>query len=576
MLKSSILDVKIYQSYIKHFFRRYWYFLLVFPPVVLFLACTFFTSEIAGFIMQLSPPSSEQGPSFYTDFVNLAAKEILWISLFFFLAFALTIYPSDTALKQFFALDLGLRLKVYSGICCIVFLGASIITAFQTLEVFPNSSNEYAYLVQAEMFSRGKLWERSHSLPDFFYFNNMIQQDGIMVSRYLPGWPLFMSLAFGIGVSPAFVNPVLGLLALIVLYFLARKCHGESVAFWSLIGVAFTGYYVFQSASYVSHVLSALLSLLFVANIYLYQRNQSILYGLLAGFCLGLMAITRCYSALLVFLPFMICITFQYRARALRLFFMMLLGAMPSVAYFLWYNYSITGDPFQTVTLWAHPLQHPGFVRGHNFVKAAEHLARWGFMFMYWVSPGLLILYLFLLWGKIRSATERFLYPEDYIFSSLALGYFFYFQIGGNQYGPRFLFEGFPFLVLFIVRQIYHMRTKWLMAFFTASVLLAVMKFGFISDREDLIIDQRQDLFNLTKEYELSNAVVIVSSGTSPIRPMPPDDLTRNDHKFQNDVIYALDIPHISEQLMDYYPDRAFYKYVREADYVNGKLIKIK
>ena len=90
------------------------------------------------------------------------------------------------------------------------FLFMTIFIARDTLEQFPNSSDEYAYLVQAEMFSRGKLWEGAHDLPDFFYYNNIAQHEGILISRFPPGWPLFLSIAFEIDMPSSLVNPILG------------------------------------------------------------------------------------------------------------------------------------------------------------------------------------------------------------------------------------------------------------------------------------------------------------------------------------------------------------------------------
>jgi hypothetical protein len=57
---------------------------------------------------------------------------------------------------------------------------------------------------------------------------------------------------------------------------------------------------------------------------------------------------------------------------------------------------------------------------------------------------------------------------------------------------------------------------------------------------------------------------------------MPRGDLTRNDPKFMNDVIYVLELPRINDQIMEYYSDRAVYKYVRDLNEPQGELIKIR
>ena len=172
-------------------------------------------------------------------------------------------------------------------------------------------------------------------------------------------------------------------------------------------------------------------------------------------------------------------------------------------------------------------------------------------MFFYWASPGLLFLYLAFLWRKIKSPAERFIKPEDYAFLCLLVGYFFYYQIGGNQYGPRFFFEAFPFVILLVVSKVFQLREKWAMAVLFASLIYAVVKLPFIVYREEMIVDQRKDLYDIVQEEKIENAVVFIESPTSPIRPMPADDLTRNDPRFSNSVLYALELPAISGQLMD-------------------------
>jgi hypothetical protein len=575
MFKSSILN---YQSTIINSIKSnsvaYW-ILFTLLPVASYFILLFFETEIAAFIMSLFPASPRQGFSYYRDIVYLVRTEILWVGFLLILTLVLALYPSRAALENF--LNFRTRKAVfYMMLIGSAFFFVTIFIARDTLEQFPNSSDEYAYLVQAEMFSRGKLWEAAHDLPDFFYYNNIAQHEGILISRFPPGWPLLLSTAFEVGMPSSLVNPILGIVTLVVFYFFARKYYGERIAIWSLLALAFTGYYIFNSASYYSHVSCLLVTLLFVFNVYLYQDKKNIVYGLLAGFCLGLVVIIRYYTAVLIFLPFLVYWLLQYRLKTVLLFLWLGIGSLPCLVYLLSYNYSITGNALLPVTVWAYPDEQLGFVKGHTFLKGMEHIIRRIFMFFYWASPGLLVLYFVFLWRKIKSPHERFLKPEDYTFITLTVGYLFYYQIGGNQYGPRFLFEALPFVVLFVVSKVFQAREKWTTALLLASILYALVRLPFIVYREEKIVDQRQDLYDLVEEEKIRNAVVFVSSPTSPIRPMPVDDLTRNDPRFGNSVLYALELPKINDQLMEYYGDRSFYRYVRDVDNPQGQLIKIR
>ena len=158
----------------------------------------------------------------------------------------------------------------------------------------------------------------------------------------------------------------------------------------------------------------------------------------------------------------------------------------------------------------------------------------------------------------------------------LTIGYFFYYEIGGNQYGPRFFFEALPFMVLFVLNKVLQGREKWAVALLIASMLYPLVKLPFIIHREELIVDQRKDLYDLVEEQKIRHAIVFVAAPTSPLRPMPVEDLTRNDSHFVNDVIYVLEKPRINDQVIEYYGDRSVYRYQRELNNPQGELIKIK
>ena len=545
-------------------------------PILIFFSLLFFETELAALLMRWFPPAPAQGKVFYTDIIYLARVEILWLLLFFIIAAVFASVSSTNSLDQFFVVRSRTKAVYYMMLASVLFFAGAIFINRVVLEDFPNSSDEYAYIFQAEMFSRGKWWERAHDLPDFFYHNNIAQHDGILVSRFPPGWPLVLSTAFEIGLQPSLINPLLGLIAIVFFYFFVRRYYDQTVAICSLFALAFTGFYLFNAASYFSHVSCLLATLLFVFCVYRYSDKRNLVYGLLAGFFLGFIVLIRYYTALLIFLPFLVYLVIEHKWKAIPLFFWMGIGGVPCLAYLLWYNYAITGNPFVPVTVWAYPSEQLGFVKGHTFWRGVEHLVRRIIMLIYWTSPGLLILYAVFLWRKIKSPAERFLKPEDYAFLSLAVGYFFYYEIGGNQYGPRFLFEGFPFLVVFVVSKVLQTREKWAMILLLVSLIYPLIKLPFISYREAYVIDQRQDLYDLVRDQKVTNAVVLIASPTSPLRPMPIGDLTRDDAGFMNDVIYVRSLPAINNQLMEYYNDRSFYKYVRDIDKPHGELIKIR
>jgi hypothetical protein len=451
-----------------------------------------------------------------------------------------------------------------------------VLVAFRTLESFPNSSDEYAYLYQARTLSEGKLWEASHELHDFFYFNHIASKDGIAVSRFPPGWPLILAGGYYIGLNPIFVNPILGGLLLIVFFAFVNRYYNPRIALWSLIALALSSFFIFNSASFFSHTSCALFVLCFVYGCYLYFEKPKPHYLLLAGFCLALVAITRYFTAILVFIPFFFFFIRNCKLGCFKAFFWLGVGASPCIAFLFWYNYSITGNALLPVTMWAYNDEGLGFVRGHTVLKGIEHIVRWLGMFLYWCSPAILVFYFLALADKISNSNARWTHPQDYLFLILLAGYFFYYQIGGNQYGPRFLFEALPFVIVFVVTNVLHFNKKWITGLFVAGLIFAIVKFPFIAWRENKVIEQRRDLYSLVQKRDIRNAIVVVSSYTSVIRPMPIGDLTRNDVYYLNDVLYAIDLQQRNQELMEYYPERAFYRYVREVNDEKGKLIRIR
>jgi hypothetical protein len=91
-----------------------------------------------------------------------------------------------------------------------------------------------------------------------------------------------------------------------------------------------------------------------------------------------------------------------------------------------------------------------------------------------------------------------------------------------------------------------------------------------------MIIEERTDVYTQVEKYNLSNSIVLLSSGTSVIRPMPSGDLTRNDFDYRNDILFAIDDDRYNDALMKHFPSRSFYKYVRDKENKTGKLIPVR
>ena len=574
MVKFFFSAFKSYPGTLSTSIRSRWIPALFLVPLIAYFIFRIYENELTGLIIPLFPVEEDKSFGFYQDFLRLCFNEMLWLS--FYLLSAWCIYvsgPGPGFLRGMESRVIDRSLLSAILIISITFIG-TILIAYFALHGFANSGDEYVYLYQAKTLSEGKLWNEAHPLPDFFLYSHIPQHEAISVGRFPPGWPLILSLPYALNIPPLWLNPVLAGVTLWLFYSFGSRYYGHRVALWALIALAFTSFYLFNSASYFSHNACLLMVIGFIYCLYLRLEKGSFLYALLAGACLGMIVITRYYNAVLLVIPVLIYLFYQYRWKAIPTLIIMGIGSLPFLIFLFWYNYTITGNGFLPVTVWADEREGLGFgIKGHTPIEGVEHFIRRVILFLYWSSPGLLLLYFIFIFKKVRDKVQRFFHPEDYYLLMLIIGYYFYYHIGGNQYGPRFWFEGTPFLTLFVVKKVFDGRARWAWALFAAGLVYGIVKIPYIIAREHRVVEERIDIYEKVREANLTNAVVFVSSPTGIIRPMVQMDLTRNGLEYNSSVIYAHDLGDRNKELQEFYHERKFYKYVRDPDNVEGKLM---
>lgn len=521
------------------------------------------------------PKSEENEPGYYADMVGFLFTEGIWIVILLIASVWLSLYGNFLD-RVHRAEAILLQGGTTRWMLLLLFLIVTVLVATVSLEQFPNSADEFAYLFQAEQLAEGKLWDPVHPVPDFFEFHHLAQKDGKWVGRFPPGWPLLLSLAYLVSIPPFLINVLIGCLAAMVLFRLVSRIYDERIALWSAIAMTFSSYFIFNAATYFSHMASLLEGLLFVYLAYRYIQTEKLLYALGAGLFLGMLIMTRQLTAVIFLAPFVVYYFYKLKLRAVTPLILMAVGTAPFVGFFLWYNNEITGSPFVPVTMWTNSDEALGFVKGHTPVKGAKFTFKRLAMFLYWASPSFLILYFLYLLQRIRDYRKILLHPEDYIFLLLMAGYFFYYHSGGNQYGPRFYLEGFPFLVVLVVARALRTNQRWAKVFLFVAIIFNFIRIPFIAYREHRVVEERKDVYAQVENNGIKNAVIFISSQTSVMRPMPVEDLNRNDRRYENDVLYARDLGPENIKLIDYYRGKKeFYLYKREIDAVHGSLVRI-
>jgi hypothetical protein len=245
----------------------------------------------------------------------------------------------------------------------------------------------------------------------------------------------------------------------------------------------------------------------------------------------------------------------------------MALGGLPFALALLAYNQAITGRPLMAVQVWAAPGREPlGAPTSRSFGETAVRLVR----LYLWTSP-----ILFIGWplAFIALARRKALSFVDWLAPLTLVGFAFYGGSGGNQYGPRYYFEGIWFALITAGRAIEPMlaaktrRADWLAA---AMVMHLVFQVGYAIPRvarEREYIVERQDMFVQVAKAGLTNAVVMVVDSPADfarvLRILPARDMLRNGLEVgDEDVTYALDRGDATtRRLMARFPGRRFYRY---------------
>jgi 4-amino-4-deoxy-L-arabinose transferase-like glycosyltransferase len=460
---------------------------------------------------------------------------------------------------------------------CVTGLVLAAYYSHRVLDRFPNSADEYAYLFQAETFAKGRLWNPTHRLQPFFSFRHIAERDGKWVGRFPPGWPGLIAAGQAAGIPAWLLNPILAGLSLGVLFLLGRRTHGRDVALATTAGVLFSAFFLFNAASHFSHVATLLFCLLFYHHGLRHLDRGGAVPAVLAGLWIGCAFLIRPYTALLVSAPLVVCFlaTVPWRRWARGLWFVA--GASPGFLLYLLYNFAITGDALLPVTVWADPREGIGFVGDHTLARGLRFSAAHLRDFALWASPAVLLLILPALWISARRRERWSLLPGS-VFVVVVLGHVLYRVFGGNQYGPRFYFEAYPFAVLAAARLLFddsvgpvvRRGARWL---FAAGAAFALAALPLHTARERRVVEERTDVFRLVEREQLSHAIVLLSNGTGVLRPMPVPDLTRNDVDLRNDVLYARDLGDLHAwRLARAFPGRRLYRYSRARGEVEGRL----
>jgi len=450
--------------------------------------------------------------------------------------------------------------------------GLTIYTLVETLQDFPNSADEYAYLVSAEIFARGRLSVPSPHLARFFDVMHVVN-DGKFYGKYPPGWPALLAAGVLIG-APWIINPLLGAAVLGAVYALARRRFSVEVATIAALSLLGCPFLIFNSASYFSHVaclLFIVLALHFLLTCIAAPADRAAHAWL--GLCVGIAFLMRPFTVVaLMALPtlFLLLPLRRPESRKDRLLGLALAAGPFAVClgFFLAYNRIQTGNaflqPFEMYASWDVPTipkdraEWAGRFDTHVVTRTWD-LTRWLAFSPFYV------LLACTLRGLRNDPRLRLIVLS---FLTLFVAFFFYWGEGGFQYGPRYLFEALGGLTVLTAVGISHFGSRGILML--ASILIMngaafVRATGEVAEQ----VVAKKDVYLRAAELSATNLIVFVGTNSG---PAPVWDLPRNGIDFTPPILYVRDLGPQNKLLLEEHPHRKAYYYEYDAALGRGRM----
>ncbi len=466
----------------------------------------------------------------------------------------------------------GFRWPLVPVVVIALNLAVTLYTGLVTLRDFPNSADEYAYLISAQLFAEGKLSVPSPTPPEFFHTTHMVN-DGKYYGKYPPGWPGILMLGVLVR-APWIVNPLLGALTVALLYVMARRFFARGVAAVALVPLVANPFFIFNSASYFSHA-----SCLFFITLFMYgflsawEEPERKVHFVVMGLAAGMALLIRPFTAVAALAPFALYLGVRlWRTRGWRT-----LGGQGALAIgtcavgvvvFVGYNYLQTGDPLRMPFVAYNPidtlrLTSPrGWMLGSRVDLLVDRLVS----LTKWVPLAPLLVLLYLVDPRAPDKAKGRLLALSC--AALLIAHFFLLGDGGHQYGPRYIYESLSAVVLLMALAVSRFP-RAAAAVVALVVLLNVSMLALASAHFGGEVERHRYPYELVKARGITNGIVFLTTGSGTMRGR---DLIRNGIHFDGPVLYVRSLGEKNERLLERYPGRPAYVFAYDYQARTGSL----
>lgn len=326
----------------------------------------------------------------------------------------------------------------------------------EVLEKIPHVQDSIATLFQGKVFARGELTAPIPQPYSAFEFEMIIAHKGQWYSKYTVGHPIVM-VPFVWLEREWLCGPFVGAVTVVAAAVLAGAVFGPWTGLLAAALLAVSPQFLIMSASFMSHSSTLMWLVLFNLAIYRFYCKPSWSWALLGGLFLSMTGVGRPFTGVLCGFPGgLVVLLSWWRWRTLGVVarsFGFLLGAVPLVAFQLYFNYHTLEHPLKFGYQHYWPNDKLGFGAVGNFGEHTPTTA------VHNVLLNLMELQPFLFgwpwWLALSLVPLAFFAPRQrwwslYLLSNwlmLVLGYFFWWY-HGISYGPRFWYEGVASLVI--------------------------------------------------------------------------------------------------------------------------------
>lgn len=354
--------------------------------------------------------------------------------------------------------DIAPRVDRFAVVTAIMVTVVCALLAAFVYQRHPHLQDEVAYLFQARTFATGRVALPNPPVPGSFAMYLIETGASGWYSPVPPGLAAIFVPGVWIG-APWLVNPVLTGVNVLLVYLVLQPLYGRRIARLSTLLFALSPWNLFLGMSYMPHAATMLLALAATLSVITTRRTGLARWTWVGGLALGLLAMVRQLDAMVV-------------AGALGLWSIglggrrlkvsgtagLILGSMIGAAPLLAFNRFFTGKagtfPMMAYTdaLYGKGSNDYGFGAnrgmgwaldpnpGHGpvdgVINASLNTAATQVELFGWCMGSLLIVYLFVLGGRLNRADKLMLAVVAFTW----VAYFFNYFAGGPDFGARYWF----------------------------------------------------------------------------------------------------------------------------------------